>query len=73
MNIEPASGEGAAPSIHVERRQVHGFRRAGASAQEEGGRPYDNRPAKDPFLFWIPDDPFVVSESQTDESSPQTA
>ena len=73
MNIEPASGEGAAPSIHVERRQVHGFRRAGGSAEEGSGRRYDSRPAKDPFLFWIPDDTFVVSDVEADQSSPQLA
>ncbi|MES2870366.1 MAG: AAA domain-containing protein [Pseudomonadota bacterium] len=55
MNIEPASGEGAAPSIHVERRQVYGFRRVGESAENGSARPYDDRPAKDPFLIWVPD------------------
>ena len=69
MNIEPASGEGAAPSIHVERRQVYGFRRAGAVDEEGRVRPYDNRPAKDPFLFWVPDDTFAVSDVEEGQSS----
>lgn len=72
MNIEPASGEGAAPSIHVERRQVYGFARAGAVDEEGRVRPYDERPAKDPFLFWVPDDSFALSDIEADQSSPQT-
>ena len=72
MNIEPSSGAGAAPSIHVERRQVYGFRRAGQSG-EEGARPYDDRPAKDPFLIWVPDDLVIVSDIQEDQASPQLA
>ena len=55
MNIEPASGEGAAPSIHVERRKVYGFRRACELTDDGSKRPYDNRPAKDPFLIWVPE------------------
>ncbi|MCH4874715.1 AAA domain-containing protein [Pseudomonas sp. TMW22091] len=55
MNIEPASGAGAAPSIHVERRRVYGFPRAGELNEEHQVRPYDNRPAKDPFLIWVPE------------------
>ena len=72
MNIEPASGAGAAPSIHVERRQVYGFRRAGQST-EEGARPYDDRPARDPFLIWVPDEPFSVRDVQQDQPSSQMA
>jgi hypothetical protein len=72
MNIEPSSGAGAAPSIHVERRQVYGFRRAGQSG-EEGARPYDDRPAKDPFLIWVPDDLVIVSDIQEDQATPQLA
>lgn len=72
MNIEPASGEGAAPSIHVERRQVYGFARAGAVDEEGRVRPYDERPAKDPFLFWVPDDSCALSDIEADQSSPQT-
>ncbi|OKA18930.1 AAA domain-containing protein [Pseudomonas versuta] len=69
MNIEPCSGEGAAPSIHVERRQVYGFQRAGG---EGAVRPYDHRPAKDPFLFWVPDGPATI-DPQPDLSAPQMA
>ncbi|MQU53922.1 AAA domain-containing protein [Pseudomonas sp. FSL R10-1339] len=72
MNIEPASGEGAAPSIHVERRQVYGFERAGTVTEEGRVRAHDNRPAKDPFLFWVPDDTLAVSDVEAEQSLPLT-
>ena len=62
MNVEPASGEGSAPSIHVERRKVYGFRRAGELNDEGSIRPYDNRPAKDPFLIWVPEPMLSLSD-----------
>ena len=72
MNIEPASGEGAAPSIHVERRRVYGFERAGTVTEEGRVRAHDNRPAKDPFLFWVPDDTLAVSDVEAEQSLPLT-
>ena len=70
MDIEPASGEGAAPSIHVERRQVFGFQRDDEGSEEGSTRRHDDRPAKDPFLIWIPDAARV--ESEVDLLLPQT-
>lgn len=69
MDIEPASGEGAAPSIHVERRQVFGFQRDDEGSEEGSPRRHDDRPAKDPFLIWIPDVAHV--ESEVDSLLPQ--
>ena len=74
MNIEPASGAGAAPSIHVERRRVYGFPRAGELNEEHQVRPYDNRPAKDPFLIWVPEPlPSLNDEREHADVSLQTS